>query len=323
MQVRLIMPYISRIPPGFEFFLEGVKCNPEISICWLTDQHIDFELPGNIIVRPTTLEEIRLKAEKELGTPISLDRPYKLCDLKPAYGAIFPELIEGYDYWGWGDFDVVWGNLHSALEKKIRDSYDVITFHNFWLSGALTVVKNCETMNNAFKRHSGWKSILGSSKHFAFDECEHEWDAYLEAGDLSKVDIVPKSLSLIIYEMGQSGEIRCSFEHRIKEWLTETDLLLIDHENSTIKEVSTNVEYPLFHWVLRNRWPGFYLPKRRLGSRYHINRQGFWPGEQYKNPLHKWTRILSGNGKVLPRRISNRIRRSLSNIISRKSRRLL
>ena len=42
---------------------------------------------------------------------VTLDRPYKLCDFKPAYGFIFGEYLKEYDYWGHCDIDIVWGDL--------------------------------------------------------------------------------------------------------------------------------------------------------------------------------------------------------------------
>ena len=43
--------------------------------------------------------------------PISLERPYKLCDYKPSYGEVFKDELAGYDFWGNCDIDLVWGNI--------------------------------------------------------------------------------------------------------------------------------------------------------------------------------------------------------------------
>ena len=55
---------------------------------------------------------------------ITLHTPYKLCDYKPAYGEIFAPELSGYDFWGYGDMDLVFGDLRAYFtEDKLR-KYD-------------------------------------------------------------------------------------------------------------------------------------------------------------------------------------------------------
>ena len=58
------------------------------------------------------LDDIYNKAEKIIGK-IETRFYYKLCDLRVIYGEMFREELRDYDYWGWGDLDVMYGNFEN------------------------------------------------------------------------------------------------------------------------------------------------------------------------------------------------------------------
>ena len=64
-------------------------------------------------------KDLQIKLKGMLN--INLRSPYKLCDLKPAYGYIFNNLLKDFDYWGYSDLDLLFGNLDELL-KKINDN---------------------------------------------------------------------------------------------------------------------------------------------------------------------------------------------------------
>ena len=45
--------------------------------------------------------------------------PYKLCDLKPAYGHIHERDIAGYRFFGYGDIDIVYGQISDFYTGKL------------------------------------------------------------------------------------------------------------------------------------------------------------------------------------------------------------
>ena len=48
--------------------------------------------------------------------PVKIDSPWELCAFRPAYGDIFEEYFNGYDFWGYGDLDVIYGDLDKYIE---------------------------------------------------------------------------------------------------------------------------------------------------------------------------------------------------------------
>ncbi len=304
----MIVPYFGKIPPAFDLFLQGAARNLSITINWLTDQETqDLDLPANIIVHRTTMQEFKDKAQERLGTSINLDFPYKLCDFRPAFSLIYPELVEGFDYWAFGDFDVVWGDLEGELHARIAEGYDFVTFHNLWVSGAFTLLRNTPIMNNAFQRHTGWKEVFGSREHCAFDECDRRYAIHSAVGDIGKVTSSPPSMTQIFYGMGKSGEIKACFAHKIKEWIAPNEIIEIDHRNKRVRSLENEVEFQLFHWVLKNRWHGFELPENKFPELYFITREGFWEKRSQINILNKSLRRLKGQLTRIIRGVQRRL----------------
>lgn len=173
-EIAFIMPYFGSFKPSFSLWLESVRRNPEI--CWVivTDNCEPEDKPKNVIWVNSTLQEVQELAEKELGCTVRLDRPYKLCDLKPLYGAVFKKYINEYEYWGYGDLDVIYGRLYYFLQKIDYKKFDKI---NRW--GHCTLIKNNDEMNRLPFSEEGKESfdiyhmLRDGKKNYGYDEIQH------------------------------------------------------------------------------------------------------------------------------------------------------
>lgn len=166
--INIIVPYFGKLPNYFPFFLLSCKKNPTINWTIITDCTNEYNYPDNVCRVGMSFEELRNKVKKLFDFEIALNTPYKLCDFKPAYGYIFESYIEGYDYWGYGDIDLVYGNLRDFLTDEVL-SYDKI----FDL-GHFTLIKNERKFNIAFlqskKYKNYYKKVFSSDKGYNFDE---------------------------------------------------------------------------------------------------------------------------------------------------------
>ena len=52
---------------------------------------------------------------------IVLNEPYDLCDFKVAYGEIFQEYLEPYDFWGFCDCDLIYGDIRHFLTEELLE----------------------------------------------------------------------------------------------------------------------------------------------------------------------------------------------------------
>lgn len=99
---------------------------------------------------------------------VCLPRPYKLCDFRAAYGVIFAKWLEGYDFWGYCDIDIVWGDLQSFFTDEVFSSFDKIQE-----SGHLSFYRNIERVNTLYLQPApnvSYKDVFKSPRNFSFDE---------------------------------------------------------------------------------------------------------------------------------------------------------
>ena len=82
--------------------------------------------------------------------------PYKLCDLKPALGYIHADRIKGFDFWAFGDIDLVYGNLRQYFNEARLKRYHLLSTHERRVSGHLCLIRNTERERRLFMRIDNW-----------------------------------------------------------------------------------------------------------------------------------------------------------------------
>lgn len=171
-RIVFIIPYFGKFNNYFNLFLNSCKNNPSINWLIYTDDHNNYNYPKNVTVKYTTFDEIRKKFQSKFDFEISLNQPYKLCDFKVTYGYTFYEDIKDYDFWGYCDTDMIFGNIRKFYNDSLLNKYDKIGFF-----GHCTVFKNDKKINELFKKKLNgeyiYKNVLSSDEGFAFDEEYH------------------------------------------------------------------------------------------------------------------------------------------------------
>ena len=174
--IVIIFPYFGILPPQYKMWRESALQNPNIDFMFFTDANV--EPAKNILVHKMQFEQFQHLAQKAFDFPIVLDRPYKLCEYKQAYGYILQDYIKGYDFWGFGDLDLVYGDIRSFITEKVLN-------HKFLLGwGHLTLLHNDEETNKYFMEqvdgYQNYKDAFSTSKITFFDEygyngCSDKW----------------------------------------------------------------------------------------------------------------------------------------------------
>lgn len=167
--IAYVIPYFGKFPKGFEFFLLSCKNNPTIDWLIFTDDKTEYDYPSNVKVTYYTFEEIKKKVQSNFDFEIVLDRPYKFCDYKPAYGEIFHDELKDYDYWGMCDLDLAWGNIRKFITDDILNDYERIG-----CLGHSTIFRNTQIVNARYRTKVtngiDYKIAFTSENSFAFDE---------------------------------------------------------------------------------------------------------------------------------------------------------
>lgn len=168
--IVIIFPYFGKLPVQYKMWRESALRNPTVDFMFFTDA--DVEPAENIIVNKMQFGEFQQIVQKAFDFPIALDRPYKLCEYKQAYGYILHEYIKDYDFWGFGDLDLVYGDIRFFIT-------DYALKHKFLLGwGHLTLLHNDKDTNSYFmKEVPGYQSYMDAfttRKITFFDEYGHK-----------------------------------------------------------------------------------------------------------------------------------------------------
>ena len=89
------------------------------------------------------------------------------------YGKIFEDYLSDYDYWAFGDCDLVYGNkLNEVLDRGLFSKPDILSFERMFCCGPLCLIKNDKRINNLFEMADNWRTIvnLPGSMNVNFDE---------------------------------------------------------------------------------------------------------------------------------------------------------
>lgn len=175
-KIALIIPYFTAYPPiwlNLNFFTCSKQSN--IDFIYFTDCDEIIHLASkysNIICHKISFEEYCYNVSKRLEVDFHPEHAYKLCDLRPFYGFIHQDILEQYDFWGYGDNDLVYGNLEVLTSDNMLNSYDVITTMSERIAGHFAIFRNNEKYRTLGFKCPQWKEHLLSSEHVGFDESD-------------------------------------------------------------------------------------------------------------------------------------------------------
>ena len=209
------------LPWYFPYFIHSCKYNPTIDFLIITDNKtaIDHK-PPNVKIIPKDFNSLRALATKRLGFSVNMDYPYKLCDFKPAYGYLFPELIEGYDFWGHGDIDVVYGNIRAFMTEKVLDQHDVISSRHDYITGTFCLFRNNIMINSLFMESKDYTQVFSSAEHFCFDECNFLFQELQNGASIFDFPENIQSMTFVVQKAAAQGRLKAFFDFLIIEGAT-------------------------------------------------------------------------------------------------------
>lgn len=167
--IVFIVPYFGKLPQHFQLWLNSCGNNNTIQWIIFTDDKTKYYYPKNVKVYYKEFYEIVNYIKEKLEFNVVLESAYKLCDFKPAYGYIFNEYIKEYDFWGYCDIDIIFGDIRKFINNDILNEYDKI-----FPRGHLSLYRNSEKMNSLFlKTLKGkyiYKDVFSTNDMCCFDE---------------------------------------------------------------------------------------------------------------------------------------------------------
>lgn len=170
-----VCPYFGDLPEWMPLWLENFERLRAVGYDVLIDQD-----EGAFQLRVE--EVLGIEAPPMAGTG-------NVWDFRAAFGLLYADEIEGYDFWGHTDFDVVYGRVENWVTDEFLDGLDVHSNHATYQMGAWSLYRNIEPVNSAFLRCPEWRENTEGANptgwvEGAFSEKIAQMDA---AGEIRKV----------------------------------------------------------------------------------------------------------------------------------------
>jgi hypothetical protein len=151
-------------------FFVSAAANPSVDIALISDRKISVHVPSNVHVIEISRGQLAAKFEATLGIKLGEFGGHKLCDFRPFFGLIFAELVGKYEFWGFCDIDIMFGNLSKVVNEDFLSTVDVFTACDRQIVGHFTIVRNLKWTNELCYEISDWKYSLAETENTMLDE---------------------------------------------------------------------------------------------------------------------------------------------------------
>ena len=259
-KICFIIPYFGTLPNYFPLFLKSCEYNPDIDWLILGDDIDRYTYPPNVHKVFMSFSEIQEKIRKKFDFEISLKAPYKLCDYKVAYGFIFEEYLRMYDFWGYCDIDLIFGNISKFITESILEQYDKIGH-----LGHFSLYKNSADNNTMFMEEvegrKRYQEVFSTDRVCVFDE----WD------EISINDIFLKKGKKIYLETIWADIYPFDSYMRMVEYDTDLRLSIKGNENC------------FFYWnkcTLFANWKNTFMKNEKEVMYVHLQKRKMSMGEK-------------------------------------------
>jgi hypothetical protein len=278
-KIIIIIPYFGQLPFWMPYFLLSCKFNPTINWIIISDQENELDTPENVRIIHQSYKSYCDQVSEKLGINFNPSNAYKLCDIKPALAYIHSDLVAGYDFWAFGDLDVIYGNLRNYFSEERLSKKSLFSTMATRVSGHLCLIRNQTKLNQAFMRVKDWKLIFEDDQHYAFDE-----------KNFSKIFIKHKNLPELLrsfakifnpwLRLGEFIEAYSTPNARIK-WVDGTSNFPTTwfwNNGKVTNNLNKDLSFPYFHFMVwKKSWikanPNFLLNNI---DKFSIDKNGFY-----------------------------------------------
>lgn len=168
--IAVVIPYFGRWDEWAPLFFETVRKNASVEFLLFTDCDMEALTAPNVRVTSLSFDEYVATVNERLGTTFAPDNAYKLCDLRPLLGCIHRPEFDGFDFYGWCDVDLLFGDIRSFYTDEILDRYDVLSTHGHRISGHFALFRNTQRNRAMYRRIYRWEEALRRREFVGIDE---------------------------------------------------------------------------------------------------------------------------------------------------------
>jgi hypothetical protein len=168
--ICMLFAYFGPFPPWFPFFFDSLRRNATLDFIFFTDQDTYAYQAPNVFFHEMCFEEYHHLVRHRTGLSFYPKTCHKLCDLRPLFGWVHHQEIQKYDFYGYADIDLIFGDIRSFYTAKLLKSYDVFSTHEHILSGHFALFRNTHVNRFIFQHLGGWDQKLMAEEMVGMDE---------------------------------------------------------------------------------------------------------------------------------------------------------
>lgn len=282
-KIALINSFFGEFPWYFPFFIKSCTTNPTIDFFIFSDAEYNKTIPENVKIIQFTLEQFNELASQKLGFDVNVKRPYKMCEFKPAFGFLFSDYLQNYDFWGITDIDVIYGRIREFMNQDMLDTYDVICVRNDYITACCMLFRNTDYINTIFKKSKDYKMAFTNSQYFGFDETNFEQVTIVEKHDIFKLDCEIETIQHVVLKEEEKGNLISHF-----------DLLVCDGNPGKLKWnnglFSYNNQFEILLYHLQNYKNNFFAKNDLIWDEiphiFYIDKYSFRKNNSIQSYLH-------------------------------------
>lgn len=169
-KAALIIPYFGQWPEWIELYLYSCSKQKGIDFIFYTDCELPHVIYSNTFFHEISFADYCTFVSKRLSIQFHPQNAYKLCDLKVFYGIIHQQDLRNYEWWGFGDIDLIYGNLSLLVNESNMTKYDLLTTHVDRIAGHFTIMRKQSRYTKLCLAISCWKEKLSDIKNYGLDE---------------------------------------------------------------------------------------------------------------------------------------------------------
>ena len=166
----MIIPYFGEFPKWMDLYLYSCSRNKIVDFHYFTDCELPRRVYSNTLFHKISFTDYCRLASEKLGIDFHPKDPYKLTDLKPFYGMIHKTDLSNYQFWGYSDLDLIYGDIADFLTDEMLAKYDFITTHSERPAGHFSIIRYSSKYTQYAFRIKDWKNRIESQTHYSMDE---------------------------------------------------------------------------------------------------------------------------------------------------------
>ncbi len=149
-KIAIVSFYFGKFPNYIDFFWKSVGWNKDVDFMLYTDNECGDMIPQNVYVFPMSLKEFNQRIQRKFPFKFMDKSAYDMAQLRPMFGYVFEEELKEYDFWGYCDFDIIYGHIRGIITDEILSRYD-----KFLSLGHFTLFRNNDEMRYLFTKRRG------------------------------------------------------------------------------------------------------------------------------------------------------------------------